>query len=64
MSNLVKAFGPTAFKQRKNGHGWGQTNAFINRHFSSSLFLSIYTTRESNEHTSFGQCIHLLLFAV
>lgn len=64
MSNLVKAFGTTAVKQRKDGRGQGRTNTFIDRFFSSSLLLYIYTTRERNERTSFGQCIDPSLFAV
>lgn len=64
MSNLVKAFGLTAFKQRKDGRGQGRMNTFIDRFFSSSSLLYIYTTRERNEHTSFGQCIDPSLFAV
>lgn len=47
-----------------NEHKQTHTNGSIPRHLDFSFCLYIYTTRESNEQSSSGQCIHLLLFSV
>lgn len=63
ISSLVRASGPSASEWRQKGHE-GHADAFITRHFYFLSYLYIYTTRESDAHASFGQCIHLLLFSM